>query len=77
MYSKDTDTHQYLSPKSCHPDHIAENMPTTVVHRCRTNCSDKVKDDSIFKETLVEYKTYLLKSGYSEENINKKFIDLP
>ena len=34
MYSKDTDTHQYLSPKSCHPDHIAENIPTTVVHRC-------------------------------------------
>ena len=56
MHSKDTDTHQYLSPKSCHPDHIAENIPTTVVHKCRTNCSDKVEDDSIFKETLVEYK---------------------
>ena len=47
MYSKGTDTHQYLSPKSCHPDHIAENIPTTVVHRCRTNCSDKVEDGSI------------------------------
>ena len=34
MYSKDTDTQQYLSPKSCHPDHIAENIATTVVHRC-------------------------------------------
>ena len=48
MYSKDTDTHLYISPKSCHPDHIAENIPTTVLHRCRTNCSDKVEDDSIF-----------------------------
>ena len=28
MYSKDTDTHQYLSPKS--------------------NCSDKIEDDSIY-----------------------------
>ena len=75
MCSKNTDTHQYLSTKSCHPDHIAENIPRTVVHRCRTNRSDKVEDDSIFKETLVEYKAFLLKSGYPEENSNKKFID--
>ena len=45
------------------------------MHRCPTKCSDKVEDDSIFKETLVEYKASLLKSGYPEENINKKFID--
>ena len=75
MYSKGTDTRQYLSPKSCHPNYIAENIPTTVVHRCQTNCSDKIEDDSVFKETLVEYKAYLLKSGYPEENINKKFIE--
>ena len=24
MYSKDTDTHQYFSPKSCHPVHITK-----------------------------------------------------
>ena len=78
MYSNNTDTHQYLSPKSCHPDHIAENIPTTIVaHRCRTNCSDKLEVYSIFKETLVEYKTYLLKSGYPEENINKNSLILP
>ena len=75
VYSKDTDTHQNLSPKSCHPDHIAKNIPATVVRRCRTNCSDKIEDDSIFKETLVEYKAYLLKSGNPKENISKKFID--
>ena len=76
MYSKDTDTHQYLSPESCHPIHIMKNIPTTVANRCRTNCSDKVEDDNIFKETLVEYKAYLLKSGYNEQNINEKFINL-
>ena len=27
------------------------------------------------KETLGEYKAHWLKSGYAEENINKKFID--
>ena len=74
MYSKATDIHQYLAPNSCHPDHVSKNIPTTVVHRCRTNCSDKVKDDSLFKDSLVRYKAYLLKSGYPEENIDKKFI---
>ena len=38
MYSKDTDTHQCLSPKSCHPVHITKNIPTTVAYRCRANC---------------------------------------
>ena len=53
-----------------------KNIPTTVANRHRTNCSDKVEDDNIFKETLVEYKAYLLKSGYNEQNVNEKFINL-
>ena len=53
-----------------------KNIPTTVANLCRTNCSDKVEDDNIFKETLVEYKAYILKSGYNEQNINEKFINL-
>ena len=71
IYSKETDTHLYIAPNSFHPDHVSKNIPTTVVHRCRTNCSDKVKDDSIFKNSLVTYKAYLLRSGYLEENIDK------
>ena len=74
MYSKETDTYRYLASNSCHPDHVSENIPTNVVHRCRTNCSDKIKDDSLLKDSLVTYKAYLLKSGYPEENIDKKFI---
>ena len=53
-----------------------KNIPTMVANRHRTNCSDKVEDDNIFKETLVEYKAYLLKSGYNEQNVNEKFINL-
>lgn len=75
MYSKDTDTHQYLSPTSCHPEHISRNIPITVVNRCRVNCSDRIKDDKIFKDTLIEYKAYLVKSGYNEEHVNKTFIN--
>ena len=44
MHSKDTDTHQYLSPKSGHPVHITKNIPTTVAYRCRANCSDRIKN---------------------------------
>ena len=83
MYSKETDTHQYLAPNSCHPDHVSKNMhpdrvskicTTVVVHLCRMNCLEKVKDDSLFKDSLVMYKAYLLKLGYPEECIDKKFI---
>ena len=75
MYSKDTDTHQYLSPKSCHPVHITKNIPTTVAYRCRANCSDKIKNDIMFKEALTEYKAYPIKSGYDEKNVDKKLIN--
>ena len=71
MYSKDTDTHQYLSPKSCHPVHITKNIPTTVAYRCRANCSDKIKNDVMFKEALIEYNAYLIKSGHDEKNADK------
>ena len=75
MYSKDTDTHLYLSPESCNPEHVTRSIPTNIINRCRTNCSDRVKKDSLFKDTLVQYKAYLLKSGYKEEDIDRKFIN--
>ena len=75
IYSKDTDTHQYLSPKSCNPVHITKNIPTTVAYRCRANCSDKIKNDVMFKEALIEYEAYLIKSGYDEENVDKKLTN--
>ena len=74
MYSRKTDTHQYLSPKSCHPKHIAENIPVMVANRCQTNCSDSVKYDQLFKDALIQYNAHLLKSGYDEYLIDKKSI---
>ena len=26
MYSKETDTHRYIAPDSCHPDHVSKNV---------------------------------------------------
>ena len=70
-----TDTHQYLSPNSCHPKHVTNNIPTTVVTKCRMNCSDRIENDKLFKGTLIHYKAYLIKSGYKEADINKTFIN--
>ena len=42
IYSKPSDTHQYLHPLSCHPSHVTNNLPTAVVSRIRWNCSDNV-----------------------------------
>ena len=74
MYSKSTDTHQYLHPLSCQSHHITKNLPTSVVSRIRGNCSDRVENDEIFKNAIIQYKAYLLKSGYDEELIDKRII---
>ena len=75
MYSKDTDRHHYLSPNSCHPKHVTNNILTTVVARCCMNCSDRIENDKLFKDSLIHYNAYLMKSGYKEADINKKFIN--
>ena len=33
MYSKLTDTHQYLKPLACHSPHITKNLPSSVSHK--------------------------------------------
>ena len=70
MYSKDNDTHQYLNPSSCHSPHITKNLPTSVINRIGRNCSDRIDDD---KDVMIDYKAYLMKSGYEEELVDEKF----
>ena len=74
MYSKKTDTHQYVSPKSCHPKQQIEGIPIGVADRIRRNCSDNIADDRNFKNRLVEYKAYLLKSGHDSRSIDNAFL---
>jgi hypothetical protein len=68
MYSKPTDTHQYLSPKSCHPKENTKSIPYGVAHRIRLNCSDEK-----FLDQAVKYKAYLMKSGYRSADIDDQF----
>ena len=60
IYSKPTDSHEYLNPKSCHPPQVTRNNPYAVALRVRRNCSDRDSDDKMFIDNMVKYKAYLL-----------------
>ena len=74
IYSKSTDSHEYLNPWSCHPPQVTRNSPYSVALRVRRNCSDRVPEDKMFIDNLVKYKAYLLDSGYASDIIDKHFI---
>ena len=74
IYSKPTDSHEYLNPASCHPLSVTNNNPLGVALRVRRNCSDTVKDDEIFKSELIEYNVHLMHSEYDSKLIDRKFL---
>ena len=66
LYTKPTDTHQYLSPESCHPKHCTMSIPYSQGLRIRRICS-KRQD---FLRRTADLKTYLLARGYQETAVN-------
>ena len=64
IYSKPTDSHEYLNPKSSHPLNVVKNIPYSVALRVRRNYSDRIEDDTLFKKNMISYKAYLLNSEY-------------
>ena len=63
--SKPSDSHSYLLPQSCHPTHIAENIPYGVAHRVFTTCSEPEE----YEKCKTEFMSYLEKRNY-----NRKFV---
>ena len=53
MYSKQTDTHQYLSFNSCHPKTQTKNISTGVANRIRRSCFDDIVSDIIYRKRLI------------------------
>ena len=49
-YSKSSDSHEYLNPKSSQPLNVVKNIPYSVALRVRRNCSDWIEDDTLFKK---------------------------
>jgi hypothetical protein len=41
IYNKPTDTHQYLSPQSCHPQHCTNSIPYSQALRIKRICSNE------------------------------------
>ena len=74
IYSKPTDSHEYLNPKSCHPLQVTLNIPYSVALRVRRNYSDRDPGDKMFINNMVKYKAYLLESGYASDQIDEHFI---
>ena len=74
IYSKQTDSHEYLNPKSSHPPNVVKNIPYSVALRVRRNCSDRIDNDTLFKKNMINYKAYYLNSGYEERHIDRSFI---
>ena len=60
LYTKPTDTHQYLSPASCHPRHCTTSIHYSQVLRCRRICSR----EEDFEKRTRELRTHLLARGY-------------
>ena len=58
---KPTDTHQYLSPNSCHPKHCTTSIPYRRIIRSR-------RDD--FVKRLNELRNHLLARGYITNSVD-------
>ena len=71
MYSKNSDTHAYLMPTSCHPAHVCRNIPKGVMKRVRRNCTE----EETCEEGFLEYKQHLLNRGYDSSLIDQAIQD--
>ena len=60
IYYKNTDTHQYLNFKSCHPSHTKRNIPYCLARKICTVIEDK----SLREERLDELKNFLILQKY-------------
>ena len=66
LYSKETDTHQYLDFRSCHPSHTKRNIPYNMARRICTI----ITDSTLRKQRLDELKIHLTRQHYPENLID-------
>ena len=66
LYTKPTDTHQYLLPSSCHPKHCSRNVPYSLALRIRRICSNP----DTFESRATELSDQLRRLGYNIQSIS-------
>ena len=68
VFSKPTDTHQYLDYRSSHPRHVRQAIPYGQALRLRRICSSERK----FDQRIEEFKGYLNKRGFQKTQISSQ-----
>ena len=71
MYSKPTDTHQYLDFGSCHPPHVKRGYPYGQCLRLKIICSS----DEVFERRLRGLKGFFSRKAVDHDFINHCFIN--
>ena len=67
LYTKPTDSHQYVLPTSCHPPHCSKNIPYSPALRIRHICSD----DEAFDKRVSDLSVHLNKRGNQKQVIDQ------
>ena len=67
LYTKPTDTQQYLNWTSCHPRHTKTSIPYSLALRLRRICSN----DQFFEKRARELQNVLLERGYKNKLIKE------
>ena len=67
LYTKPTDTHQYLHQRSCHPSHCKSSIAYSQALRMRRICS-RATD---YQQHVAELKEHLIRRGHDGEMVQK------
>ena len=70
LYTKPSDTHQYLHQSSCHPSHCKNRIAYSQALRLRRVCSQHT--DYMYLCHVEKLKEYLVKRGYDEETVQQR-----
>jgi hypothetical protein len=70
LYSKPTDTHQYLLPTSCHPKHCSRNIPYSQALRIRRICTNT----DTFNKRADELSAHLQSRGYRTDSVSEAIM---
>ena len=69
IFSKDSDTHCYLPPTSCHPYHIIKNNPSQIARRVRKLNSEEKN----YVTAREKFSRHLIERGYSTSSVTEAF----
>ena len=68
LFTKPTDTHQYLHRRSCHPSHCKKSIAFSQALRLRRICSRSTD----YERHVQELKGYLIDRGYEGEEVQRQ-----